>query len=353
MIPFNIFGHTNVFTSQSEDPIVWVDAQDISTYTLSGNDVTNLDNKGTLGGVMTLVGSVKFANNGFESWSVTDFISRDLGEPFLTNNSFTFSTTFNLQNITSGSNSSRNWFTHVKDASNSDRLDQLKISSNFGNSSSSGDNDYINYSLGLHTLIISYDLDTNTLFMLNDGGVLSVFNSVVYSSSNNTIIQLLSANGYSPSNSGQDNPLHEFRLYNRAMSLVEMQDLQTELNDKYLILGNELVVNGDFSNGLNGWNDNSGGTISIVNEKLVCNSSSGTFIFQSGLLDSSKMYKFTFEVTNYVSGTVYARSSPVNGVQYEQNGVYSDIIQGGNNKSLGGFNFTGTIDNISVKEILN
>jgi hypothetical protein len=31
-------------------------------------DVTSLLNKGTLGGVMTLNGSVKFANNGFESW---------------------------------------------------------------------------------------------------------------------------------------------------------------------------------------------------------------------------------------------------------------------------------------------
>ena len=169
----------------------------------------------------------------------------------------------------------------------------------------------------------------------------------------NSKIQLLSAIGYSTTNSGQDNPLYDFRLYDNSFTLTEMQDLQIELNDKYLILGNELVVNGDFSNGLNNWNDNSGGTISIVNDKLVCNSSNGTFIFQSGVLDVSKLYKFTFEVSNYVSGAVYARSSPINGVEYQQNGVYSDIIQGGNNKSLGGVNFIGTIDNISVKEILN
>ena len=45
---------------------------------------------------MTLNGNVKFANGGFESWGLTDYISKDLGEPFLTNNSFTVVTTFKL-----------------------------------------------------------------------------------------------------------------------------------------------------------------------------------------------------------------------------------------------------------------
>ena len=88
MIIFNNAGHSFVSAPVSQDPIVWIDAQDISIYTLSGNDVTNLDNKGSLGGVMTLNGSVKFANNGFESWGVSDYISRDLGEPFLTEQFF-------------------------------------------------------------------------------------------------------------------------------------------------------------------------------------------------------------------------------------------------------------------------
>jgi hypothetical protein len=30
-----------------------------------------------------------------------------------------------------------------------------------------------------------------------------------------------------------NNPLHEFRLYDRAMSFEQMQTLQTELNNKY------------------------------------------------------------------------------------------------------------------------
>ena len=40
----------------------------ISVKEVLAYDVTNLDNKGTLGGVMTLVNNVKFANGGFESW---------------------------------------------------------------------------------------------------------------------------------------------------------------------------------------------------------------------------------------------------------------------------------------------
>ena len=65
MIPFNIFGHTNVFTSQSEDPIVWVDASDISTYTLG--TASDLGNE--------LVVNGDFANdsdwNKGEGWSIS------------------------------------------------------------------------------------------------------------------------------------------------------------------------------------------------------------------------------------------------------------------------------------------
>ena len=218
-------------------------------------DVTNLDNKGTLGGVMTLNGSVKFANNGFESWGVSDYISRDLGEPFLTDNSFTFVTTFFLKDITSGSFANRNWFSLLlSDIEN--LLTHYKINNNLGSAVRADDiskTDFINYQLGIHTLIISYNIDSNTLVLLNDNGVSTVFNNVVFDNVVNSKIQLLSAIGYSTTNSGQDNPLYDFRLYDKSFTLTEMQDLQIELNDKYLILGNELVVNGDFNDGLLEW----------------------------------------------------------------------------------------------------
>ena len=199
------------------------------------NDVTNLDNKGTLGGAMTLNGSVKFANNGFESWSLSDYISRDLGEPFLTDNSFTFVTTFFLKDITSGSFANRNWFSLLlSDIEN--LLTHYKINNNLGSAVRADDiskTDFINYQLGIHTLIISYNIDSNTLVLLNDNGVSTVFNNVVFDNVVNSKIQLLSAIGYSNTNSGQDNPLYDFRLYDKSFTLTEMQDLQIELNDKY------------------------------------------------------------------------------------------------------------------------
>ena len=354
MIIFNNAGHCFVSAPVSQEPIVWVDAKDISTYTLSGNDVTNLDNKGTLGGVMTLNGSVKFANGGFESWSNSDYINYNLNEPFLTNNSFTVVTTFKLNT----NNSNTKLFSSVYGDDNNNYSavydDSLIYQVDYRGSQDGKFEDSESSVNGLQTLIYTINNIGNryAIKLMSSGNNTIELDTEAFDNVNDAVIYLLN-DTFLGANSGQNNPLYEFRLYDRLFTLTEMQDLQTELNNKHLILGNELVVNGDFSNGLNNWNDNSGGTISIVNDKLVCNSSNGTFIFQSGVLDSSKLYKFTFEVSNYVSGAVYARSSPINGVEYQQNGVYSDIIQGGNNKSLGGVNFIGTIDNISVKEILN
>ncbi len=234
MIIFMNGRHTFVETDDAE-PIVWVDAQDATTYTLSGSDVLTLLNKGSLGGAMTLNGTVKFANNGFESWAVGNYISRDLGETFLPTNSFTFVTTFDLQDITSGSNSTRNWFSLLF-ADNTNLLTHYRTGINLGSVSIDNNNsstDFIQYVLGIHTLIISYNLNTNTLILLNDNGLGTTFNSITFNNVANSKIQLLSAIGYSSSNSGADNPLHEFRLYDRAFSLTEMQNLQTELNNKY------------------------------------------------------------------------------------------------------------------------
>ena len=77
-------GLTTELNVKHSTPIVWVDSQDATSYTLSGSDVLTLNNKGSLGGAMTLIGNVKFANSGFESWSANDIIIKDLGETFFT-----------------------------------------------------------------------------------------------------------------------------------------------------------------------------------------------------------------------------------------------------------------------------
>ena len=233
MIIFNNAGHSFVSAPVSEDPIVWVDASDISTYTLSGNDVLTLDNKGTLGGAMTLNGSVKFANNGFESWSNSDYITRDLGEPFLTDSSFTMVTAFDFQNI--AQNLNRGWWGSLY-ANNNNRIIHNRDNANIQSTSISSSNVNINaisYELGVAILIASYNLDTNVMQLLNFDGSNLILNSISFNNSNNAKAYLLRSGASTTTSAGANNPLHEFRLYNRAMSLTEMQDLQTELNNKY------------------------------------------------------------------------------------------------------------------------
>ena len=100
---------------------------------------------------------------------------------------------------------------------------------------------------GLQTLIYTINNIGNkyTIKLMSSGGYINEFDTESFDNVNDAVVYLLN-DVFIGSNSGQNNPLHEFRLYNRAMSLTEMQDLQTELNDKYLILGNELIVNGGF-----------------------------------------------------------------------------------------------------------
>ena len=206
---------------------------------LSGTqEVTSIDNKGTLGGQFDLLGSVKFANNGFESWSLSDYISRDLGEPFLPDNSFTMATSFNLQDITSGNVTNRNFFSLIRPFNGfTNLIAHAKLNSNMVNGVSyvnGGFNYSQTYSLGVQTIVTSFDKNSNTIVLLNYNSQNEILSGVYFNNTENLLIQLLSVVGYSDSNSGKNNPLHEFRLYDRAFTLTEMQDLQTELNNKYI-----------------------------------------------------------------------------------------------------------------------
>jgi len=235
MIPFNVFGHTKRAGAVEDIPIVWVDAQDTGSYTLSGNDVLTLLNKGSLGGAMTLNGSVKFANSGFESWSASTSITRDLGETFLPTNSFTIVTTLDYTNKKSNSDV----FSGIY-AENSNRIynastNGVVITPSVGlasNSSFSFNGDVFSNPTGAVTLICSYDFNSNELTSLAHLGSVQTQNIGLFNNSVNakaTILNALAFNLYS----GQNNPVFEYRLYDRAFTLTEMQDLQTELNNKY------------------------------------------------------------------------------------------------------------------------
>ena len=365
----------NELNNKYSEPIVWVDSSDTSTYTLNGNIVTSLSNKGSLGGAMTLNGSVKFENSGFESWASSSYITRNLGENFLTDNSFTIVTCFDFQNI--NQQSSRGWWSSIYNDINN-RIGHFRLGGDMYNQSVSSSNTNINqtaYSLGVQTLVSSYDYDTNTLMLMNFDGTNDTFTSVTYYNVANTIIWLLRSGAASTTSSGQDNPLHEFRLYDRAFSLTEMQNLQTELNNKYskptiwldssdnsskktteFYVGktdSDLIVNGDFSNGNTDWTTS--GNV-IIESGYIENNGPNGGVYQSAGITANTKYLVEFEIIEIDNGgvKVWFNGDNIEGTTRNEIGIYQEIITSGaganGNVSLGGI-FSGKVSNLSVKEV--
>ena len=218
------------FIAASSDNGYTIDDVSVKEVLPNAQEVTSIDNKGTLGGDFDLFGSVKFNNNGFESWSSLDYIKYDLLEPFITNNSFTMVTTFDLQNASTGLGyvsrlfSDESNFLNTVYASN-----QLYIEKRSSNSYDGKFNDIPNF---INTTVFSYHATSQLLLMINYTEFGLSLNSIVFNNTDNSIISLLS--NFGSSNLGQDNTLYEFRLYDKAISLNQMKKIQTELNNKYI-----------------------------------------------------------------------------------------------------------------------
>ena len=124
----------------------------------------------------------------------------------------------------------------------------------------------------------------------------------------------------------------------------------------YEVLPTELVTNGGFDTD-SGWTKGTGTTISGGNANFV--NATGVSLYQNiGTQEGS--VKVVFNVTNYTSGTlnIYSggnQSVGVINVSANALGTYTaDVIRtGGNNNIIFGSTsgFTGSIDNVSVKEI--
>ena len=121
-------------------------------------------------------------------------------------------------------------------------------------------------------------------------------------------------------------------------------------------LGSELVTNGDFATDSN-WSKGTGWTISggTANGNLASgNLGQSAFTFISG-----KQYKVTYEVKNYVSGDIRFQltgGATLNGNTINSNGIYTQYIKATANHTNFRFNptsFTGSIDNVSVKEVID
>ena len=92
---------------------------------------------------------------------------------------------------------------------------------------------------------------------------------------------------------------------------------------------------------------------SIGEDKVVATDVDSTFLDQLNILTAGKLYKITYTILDYVSGSVRFRANLVNGSSNSANGTYTDyIVSAGTKFSLQGLNnFNGSITNISVKEI--
>ncbi len=119
------------------------------------------------------------------------------------------------------------------------------------------------------------------------------------------------------------------------------------------VLGSELVVNGDFSEGSANW-ILSGSNLSIANGKGISTGSNFGAQFKQTILQTNKTYKLTFDIVDYTSGEIgltanyYGQANIFNSV-----GTHTAIFTSLNQTELRIYsqNFIGSIDNVSVKEV--
>ncbi len=116
--------------------------------------------------------------------------------------------------------------------------------------------------------------------------------------------------------------------------------------------GSEEVTNGDFATNSDwslgaGWNI-SGGTL---------NGSGTARTYQGGVSTGGKLYKITYDIVVYTSGSVRMDLGSAIGSVFSGVGSYSEIILASGNTNLyinqTGRPFVGSIDNVSVKEVTN
>ncbi len=123
-----------------------------------------------------------------------------------------------------------------------------------------------------------------------------------------------------------------------------------------LVLGPELVTNGDFSSGT-GWTLGTGWSIS--GGVASANIATGSTLAQAFTTTNGKTYAVTYTITSFTSGGVRARftgTANVNGVIRSAAGTYTEYLTAtatnGNFVMVdGGVGFVGAIDNITVKEL--
>lgn len=123
-------------------------------------------------------------------------------------------------------------------------------------------------------------------------------------------------------------------------------------------LGAELVTNGDFASGTTGWTDITG-SWAVTGGALAGTSISASAFgpYSNGVATANRIYLATFTIT-VTSGSVLVRVGNTESSAYSTGGTYSQYFVATSSAAAifqvraGGSGFTGTIDNISVREVV-
>jgi len=120
-------------------------------------------------------------------------------------------------------------------------------------------------------------------------------------------------------------------------------------------VGKELVENGDFSDGANGWVLPSGFTID-TNSMSILTPTSITGAYTSKAAEVGKRYKAKFDLLDFVKGGVSMRIASAGSSTFRANGTYTFESTSANTNALFQFRSAGdtklSTDNVYVKEIL-
>jgi len=130
------------------------------------------------------------------------------------------------------------------------------------------------------------------------------------------------------------------------------------LNGNFSQEGSELVTNGDFATDSD-WNKGTGWSISVGSANCNGSQTSNSLFFQNIGSLANKTVKFSFTLSNYVSGqinTAFFSASGTTSYVASANGDYTfyiDVASGhnGNTGFTANSDFIGSIDNVSVKEV--
>ena len=133
----------------------------------------------------------------------------------------------------------------------------------------------------------------------------------------------------------------------RASSATRVNE-QGLIETPEFIIGEDVVINGDFSTDTD-WIKEAVWTIS--GGAANGNGANGTSqeLAQNGSVVGGTTYTLKYEIKNYVSGSVKTRSP--NTPQRSANGVYTTTIVANGPLSFVGFNFNGSITNVSVVQV--